>query len=348
MPRRSHLNSIRNNINILQDFVNENIFRENLGTQSLINFDGPFADFVDRIQEIIDNEEQDISLKVIQNLDRITNELVIIFQRIKAFSDVEFVNKRAGTLNDISNFFDEFKDVWQNVGWMFIKNNSENLLEGEFQKAQQANAKLQTDLSDIQTLKSSLEQQISEFKDRYKDINTNVEIENQVNIFGVQAKKNKTDSQKWLVGIIISGALLILILIIIYCNLDLPAKAASKYFDYNTICDSCGQQAFWVDMIRYLFFKLLILSTNIYILSFCVKNYNACMHNKTNNDQRHNSFAAALHFYNTTTSEKREEILIKVADAIFTYQKSGYYGKDSEPSNPSIIQGVIEKVGGKG
>lgn len=336
------LNVLRQNLVYLKQYDDNKFFKAHLGTQSLIDLKEELDDIVDKVLLLLEVENKYISYNTLKTISQIISSLATGFRTISKMGDVDFINDRLRLYDKIHQNFQNFKEVWQTIGWMFTSSDDSSLNE-----AKEFNLKLQKDIQEVQTLKNSLTQQINDFADRYSDINTNVELETQVNIFEAQAKKNSEDSIKWLWGIIISGVTLIIILISIYCNLSMPADVVDSYTNYNKVCDTCGEHVLWVDMIRYIFFKLLIISTNIYILSFCVKNYNACMHNKTNNEHRHNSFRAALHFYNTTTSEKREEILIKVADAIFTYQKSGYYGKDSEPSNPSIIQSVIEKVSGK-
>ncbi|HEY1196774.1 hypothetical protein, partial [Flavobacterium sp.] len=113
--------------------------------------------------------------------------------------------------------------------------------------------------------------------------------------------------------------------------------------NFNLVCPSCGQEILWFYLIKHTLLRALLLSINIYILKFCIKNYNACKHNETINKQRQNSYGASLHFYNTIVSDKKDEILVMAANSIFTHQKTGYIEKGSEPNNP-IFDKVVEKV----
>lgn len=346
MTKRSNLNRIRELIYKLEEFKREEILRGFLGTESLDVLYGEFDDLLNKSSVLVE-DKQEVSAITIEEIQSVLIEIVRIFERIKGLPNSLFVEKRTDNLNVLLRQFDTFRSLWQPIGWMF-ETNTRNSTDEEFQKAQQINAELQKELANVRTLANSLEQQAEEYKTRYSNINVNVELETQIYVFKTQAAKNEKESVKWFWGIIGSSAILFITLIVIYCTSGLPAGFSFDYTFYNNVCETCGEHVLWVDMLKHIFFKLLILSVEIYVLTFCVKNYNACMHNKTNNEHRHNSFSAALHFYNTTTGDKRDEILIKVADAIFTYQKSGYYGKDSEPANPSLIQSVVDKVAGKG
>lgn len=338
---------INDNVEFLERFNDEMIYRVSLGKKSLSPLKENFDILIERTKLIVENYQEDLSDEVYENLNQLLIELVGYIKQYSQYVDSDYIDSYADIFKRLQSYFDRFKKIWQPIGWMFEKKN-DNLNDEEFQKAQQINADLQTELAKVRTLANSLEQQAEEYRTRYSDINVNVELESQVNVFKTQAEQNEKESVKWFSRIIGSAVVLFITLIIIYCKSELPADFFFDYSFYNNVCETCGEHVLWVDMLRHIFFKLLILSVEIYVLTFCVKNYNACMHNKTNNEHRHNSFRAALHFYNTTTGEKRDEILIKVADAIFTYQKSGYYGKDSEPANPSLVQSVVDKVAGKG
>lgn len=348
MAGNNYLNNIRNTINKLNEFDENRIFRSSLGTQSIDELKEEFNNLKAKTFLLLNTAESEaVSSTTFLNINRVLDVIYGIFNNINNIDDRTFVIQRAKNLTDLKRGFDSFKEKWQPIGWMFETNTS-NSTDEEFQKAQQINAELQKELANVRTLANSLEQQAEEYKTRYSNINVNVELETQIYVFKTQAEQNKKESVKWFYGIIGSAVVLFITLIVIYCTSGLAAGFFFDYTFYNKVCETCGEHVLWVDMLKHIFFKLLILSVEIYVLTFCVKNYNACMHNKTNNEHRHNSFSAALHFYNTTTGEKRDEILIKVADAIFTYQKSGYYGKDSEPANPSLIQSVVDKVAGKG
>ena len=355
MNKSGFVNSIKSSLAQLENLNAKSFFKAWIVDQSFELYKPDYENFIERFLTILENSNS-IGNKTLKRALKILENYIFFVSNVIEIDDVNFIINRQLYIKSFEKHVADLEEVWLNIKTTlkdkFLdvldeKKDLEKELEQLLKQIKDEQKEVRDELENTKNIKNSLEQELINYKDRYNNINTNVELETQVNVFETQSNKNLANSNWWLGGIIASSVLLIIILVVIYCNFGLPAQGAKDYVSYKSVCESCAENVLWVDMIRYIFFKLLIISTNIYVLSFCVKNYNACMHNKTNNEHRHNSFRAALHFYNTTTSEKKEEILIKVADAIFTYQKSGYYGKDSEPSNPSIIQSVAEKLTGK-
>ncbi|AXG74219.1 hypothetical protein DVK85_08185 [Flavobacterium arcticum] len=200
-------------------------------------------------------------------------------------------------------------------------------------------------IAETDVLKNSLEHQLNEQKERYESVNTKLELEKQEDIYGKIANNYNKNARWWLFGIVTSIGFLVSLIFYIKENFcfDISCYGNIELSTYNTICSDCGEHILWLEIFKSIFFRILIISLNIYLITFCVKNYNASMHNKTINELRQNSFASALHFYNTTTGDKKDEILLKAADSIFSHRATGYQGKNSEPQN-SFIQNIIDKV----
>jgi len=106
--------------------------------------------------------------------------------------------------------------------------------------------------------------------------------------------------------------------------------------------------ALYIGFAKYIISKLLIYSMLIFAIVFCVKNYNAQMHNFVVNTQKSNSFKATLSLLDTArTDDGNDKLLIQATQAIFSHQQSGYSGKDSEPNNPNLITNMIDTAASK-
>lgn len=113
---------------------------------------------------------------------------------------------------------------------------------------------------------------------------------------------------------------------------------------YDLINDG-GKTIFMFELIKSAFFRILIISIGFYALSFCIKNYNAVMHNRTINAHKANSLAAVVHLMENIKSDQgKENIMNQAAHSIFSHQKTGYFSKDKEPKNPLISEKVIERL----
>lgn len=340
----------------ISDISDEALLRTNdLGVQSLSKYKESHKDIVTRLDLVLENSNE-ISSKVLDQINIFYNDYANFIQDTIALDDLEFVNNRKSIITRFDLFIEDMKDLWQQIAGI-ITNKDENrrlkklsnTIEDHLTLLEEKNQKLQVELDETEVLKKSLESQINDYRKETSDLSIKKELIDQTYIFYGAAKKNQNNSYYWFGGIILFSIALVVLIFYIKANFcfDISCYEPKNLTIYNSICRECGEHVLWLEIFKSLFFRLLIISINIYLITFCVKNYNASMHNKVINEHRHNSFASAFHFFNSTTSERKDEILVKAADSIFTYQKTGYYGKDSEPSNPSIIQSVIEKVSGK-
>lgn len=208
---------------------------------------------------------------------------------------------------------------------------------------------LDNSLRESQQLYRSLEQQVEELRNTNSEILESARLVTQSAMFNEAAEKNNKEANFWIAMIFVSVGVFIWLIFHLMNNFcfDMGCYLPEDLKKYNAICDTCGQSVLWLEISKSMVFRLLLISFNLYVVTFCVKNYNASMHNKTINRHRNNSFAVAFHLFNNTTSKNKDEILSKAADSIFQYQKTGYYGKDNQPISPNVIQSIFDKLSSK-
>ena len=199
--------------------------------------------------------------------------------------------------------------------------------------------------NEIRHLSENLENERILMEERYKGL-SKVELLKQEDIFIKAAEINKFYSWFWLGGIILSIAGLIFLLQFFVKEFCLDM---SCLMEQQKNCPNCGNLLLAFELTRSTIYRIAVISLSVYLVVFVIKNYNALMHNFTVNSQKANSFAASFVMMNAATTEKaKNDIMTQAAQAIFSHQTTGYLGKDNEPSNPLIVEKVVERVLGKG
>ncbi len=232
-------------------------------------------------------------------------------------------------------------------GDAFISDEYSNLIKLRENLAKQnelAKEELNRLSTEIKNLNTRLEQEKKLQEDRFQDL-SKVELLKQEEIFTKAGKLNRIYSWLWLLGIIAAT-------IVLVCFLGKFVKDfcidMSCVENYKTNCPDCNYSWVILELVRSSIYRIAIISIIVYLLVFTVKNYNATMHNYTINVHKANSFAAAFVMINGTITEKgKDDIMTYAAQAIFSHQNSGYIGKDNEPSNPLLVEKIIEKISPK-
>jgi hypothetical protein len=167
--------------------------------------------------------------------------------------------------------------------------------------------------------------------------------------FRKQADSSRAAANKWMAGIFISLAVFITILFIIATsnNKELFEIAADISEKAKGISAILAEKLTMIEVIKKITAKIVLFSMGIYLISFLVKNYNAQMHNHIVNAQKANALRSTVELIGTAKEDEgNDKIILQATQAIFTTQKSGYQGADSEPTSPSVITNVIEAVSG--
>ncbi len=99
---------------------------------------------------------------------------------------------------------------------------------------------------------------------------------------------------------------------------------------------------------KVIFTKILLYSMQIYAIIFCVKNYNAQMHNNIINTHKSNALKSTLSLLNTARSDEgNDKLLVQATQAIFSHQQTGYSSKESEQASPNLVTNVIDSASKK-
>ncbi|WP_100612421.1 hypothetical protein [Confluentibacter lentus] len=340
-------------------------YRKELGEASLIESEPLIIDFSSKLYLILENAEQ-VGDSILEQIIRIYNEIIQQIGQTINYNDGQFVSQRQTVLNNLKSSKEQILGYWGQIA-AIINFNLDNKteykqlikeLESEIEKGKivnqkvadelkKQNDKVQSDADAIEEIKKTLQFELENFDKRYKDLLTSGEFLAQQDIFKKEADDHKKMSLYWLGGIIFSLLLLSFTLFIIlkYFCFDLNCFSIETLSSYKSVCDDCGNQILWYEIIKSLIFRLFIISICVYILVFSIKNYNAHMHNKTINAHKENSFAAALALLNRAeTSEGKDKLIVQAALSIFSHQKTGYIGKENEPNNPLFIEKLIDKI----
>ncbi len=112
--------------------------------------------------------------------------------------------------------------------------------------------------------------------------------------------------------------------------------------------DSLTINTIYISYYKFLITKLLLYSIFVYAIVFCIKNYNAQMHNNIINLHKANAFKSILSLLNTAKSDDgNDKLLVQATQAIFSHQQTGYNGKENESTSPNLITNVIDAVSKK-
>ncbi|QDU15488.1 hypothetical protein CA11_33130 [Gimesia maris] len=94
------------------------------------------------------------------------------------------------------------------------------------------------------------------------------------------------------------------------------------------------------EAIQYVFAKLILLSTLMFALIWCAKNYKSHKHNETLNNHRANALNTFQTFYTgTSDTQVKNTILLQAAHAAFSNRSTGYeatHEKDGQPTTQVI------------
>lgn len=221
-------------------------------------------------------------------------------------------------------------------------------------EAEMERIKLQAEAEEIQKIKNELANErnrLLEEEEKYNLFKQKLEVADKNVDFLAQSNKNFNTAIFWAIaGLAFSGFLIYFI----YLNLDDyksfsniasdVKKVFGKDFNNNEVLNKTLVFSF----IKFTLTKLMFYSILIFLLVFCIKNYNAQMHNYVINLHKANSFKSALSLIDTAKSDEgNDKILIQATQAIFSHQETGYNKNDPDSGNPNIITNVVETISKK-
>lgn len=188
---------------------------------------------------------------------------------------------------------------------------------------------------------------------KFNTFKTKLEVSDKELDFQQHAMINKTTAYIWA----FAGVVLTVVLIYTLCdsleltdtfiNIAAEVKNGLKAPSLSNNDDIISKTIYF-SFSKYIFTKILLYSILIYYIVFCVKNYNAQMHNNIINTHKSNAFKSTLSLLNTARSDEgNDKLLIQATQAIFSHQQTGYSGTDAEVTSPNVLTNVIDSTAKK-
>lgn len=294
-----------------------------------------------------DQVKEKIGDALLAQVYNVYKQIIAKLNQVINYDNGQFVSNKATIETQINAQYEQLLNHWPQVV-AIINDTSENQDASELlTELNKLSEKSEADAKEIEDLKTRLSSELKDFEKKYKDQFKRAELVNQREIFSIQASDYDKTAFRWLIGVIISSLLLLIILWLVFKNFcfDLTCYSNISEIDYNQIDSSGNKTILYLEIFKAVAYRLFLISFVLYLVNFCVKNYNANKHNQTVNSQKANSLNAALVLLERAkTDEGNDNIMTQAASAIFSHQPTGYNKKDPENISKSITEKVIEKV----
>lgn len=330
-------------------------------------------EIIQKLDEIIsqlDNSIVDNTKMKIEILIDVKNKLSLYIQKFFN-SKAEYtqtlanINSKPNSVNDFRTSAAEFKSLASTLiqdlqlsknDFSLISENEKNeLLNNARKEIDVEKKKIDVEANEIRKLRIELQHErdnlINEEK-KFDEFKTKLEIADKQLDFQFEAENNKKAAQIWA---IITGLLIFGLLIFLLCSLDsnnslsdIAINIKKKMLEKGKKIDTLTVNTIYFTYYKFLITKIFLYSIFIYAIVFCVKNYNAQMHNKIINMHKGNALKSTLSLLNTAKSDDgNDKLLVQATQAIFSHQQTGYSGKESEPTSPNLITNIIDAASKK-
>ncbi|WP_332021728.1 hypothetical protein [Kaistella sp.] len=236
-----------------------------------------------------------------------------------------------------------------------IEKETQNILSKVRKEAEIERLKLQAEAEEIQKIKTELtneKNRLLEEEEKYNLFKQKLEVADKNVDLLAQSSVSKNTAIFWAIcALIISLILFYLINLNIddYKSFSKISLETKKIFGKDFLPNNeILNKTILFSFIKFVLTKLMFYSILIYLLTFCVKNYNAQMHNFVINLHKANAFRSALSLIDTAKSDEgNDKLLIQTTQAIFSHQETGYNKNDPDSGNPNIITNVVESISKK-
>jgi hypothetical protein len=346
MATQGHLDQFNINLKAWKELDYEKIYREDLGTESFINIKTLIDDLTTKISRT-DQVKEKIGDSLLSQVYNVYKQIIAQLNAVINYSNGQFVSNKNTIENQINAQYEQLLNHWPQVV-AIINDTAENQDASEILKElDKRTKKSEIDAKEIEDLKTRLSAELQDFEKKYKDQFKRAELVNQREIFSIQSSDYNKTAFRWLLAVIGSSLILLIVLWLVFKNFcfDLTCYSNISEINYSQIDSSANRTILYLEIFKAIAYRLFIISFVLYIVNFCVKNYNASKHNQTVNSQKANSLNAALVLLERArTDEGNDNIMSQAASAIFSHQPTGYNKKDPENISRSITEKIIEKV----
>ncbi|UJH69075.1 hypothetical protein [Allomuricauda sp. SCSIO 65647] len=346
MATEGHIDQFSAQLKAWSELELKKVYREDLGTVSLINLKTLIEDLTNKIKRT-DTVKDKLGDSLLSSVYNIYRQITAYLNQLVGYNNEQFVSNKTTLENQIKNQYQQLLNHWPQVV-AIINDTSETADATELLKElDELSKKSEQDAKEIEDLKTRLTSELSDFEKRYREQFQRAELVNQREIFSIQSNKYNSTAKYWLYGIIGSTIFLIIMLWVVFRNFcfDISCYQSISEIDYSKIDPGGNGMILYLEIFKSVAYRIFLISFIVYAVSFCVRNYNANKHNFTVNAQKANSLNAALVLLERAkTDDGNDNIMIQAASAIFSHQPTGYNKKDPENIGNSITEKIIEKV----
>lgn len=346
MATQGHLDQFNLQLKAWKELDYDKIYREDLGTESFVNIKTLIDDLDVKLNRT-DKVKEKIGDQLLAQVYNIYKQIIAHLSQVINFNNGQFVSNKTSVENQIKANYEQLLNFWPQV--VAIINDTADKKDASelLRELDKLSKKSESDAKEIEEIKSRLSSELKDFEKKYKDQFKRAELVNQREVFSIQATEYNKVAKKWLWGVIISSIILIIVLWVVFKNFCFDLNCYSKVSEINySQIDSTGNKAvLYLEIFKAVAYRLFLISFIIYVVNFCVKNFNASKHNQTVNFQKANSLNAALILLERAkTDEGNDNVMTQAASAIFSHQPTGYTKKDPENISKSITEKIIQKV----
>lgn len=325
----------------------QKFYKTDLGVENIETLKPLVDDIYSKLNEVINFGSASIPKPSLYNLYNSINNFYIQVKKVSELNNEDFITQKSNLIQNLKNSYESILLHWAQIAAIISLNiqeeNKSSVKQIDNIKKEIAETKVF-----INSIKSDYETSLLDFQAKFKSELENSQLINEKNTFEQRAIKHKNNSLRWLISSMMIFLFLIIILCLFFFN---PMYEVSKIdFDlvlkFNSKDLNFSKNIIWFQLIKTFFFKILIISMLIYVLTFSIKNYNVEKHNFVINTNKVNSIQSALHFLNNNLTDlnSKNEIIRLVCQSIFSQHNTGFINKESEPSNPIMIDRFLEKT----
>lgn len=269
---------------------------------------------------------------------------------LKISSEQEFLDARSDIEAEFVALFNEhYLPYWPSILAIItdqeLEKKNERLID-----VGKVLAQANEQLGSIEALKAQVETNLKELNDRYSSPVQKAELINQSNVFKDEADRYRKLASDWQKGIITVSIIFLVVIIIIFKFFCFESSCFTigNRLSNTLFCSECNLPILYLEIFKAVIFRLFIVSLLAYFLTYCIKNYNACMHNFTVNNHKANSLESSRWLIERLHSpEATDQIILQAANAIFAHQPTGYNNKDPENTNVSTVEKIVDKAADK-
>lgn len=356
MAQQLIINNLKNALLRFRNLDLKKFYRDHLGVNSLRSVEPILLDLSEKVNR---------AEKFLESLwDQQVNWLLWAVNLASSEIEKTFNYQDAAIpslINEIQNRFNSIPNNLMNV-WpqiLAVINDKPEIAE-IWKETEEWLRKVKKYEKQIESIKDRLEKKLAWLETLTDQTSTKLQINQQADNYVEIAQKSLQKSHWWLISSIVISFLLVLYISCLingadYSSLKPSCFITGQNFDEITnllvsknpslICSKYDEYIFFLNILKILLYRWLLIGIWIYALNLSLKNYNALMHNYFINKQRANSlWTAIILLHESINDEGKNSILNNALQNIVSHQET-WYTKTAEIKNGiSVTEKIMDKI----